>query len=457
MTVEGSLDVFQLPEILQVIAQQQKTGILTVQGREDIVAISFLTGKVVGADSLNHTSEERLARILVRNHRVPAADMDRLLAQQQASGARLQDLLLDGNFLARAQLLEALRTQYMELMAQLLDWRQGDFKFYSNNEVSFEEGLRPLSVQELLLHAGGDAPAEVLSAGDDADTPLDEVVLDAMPPPASEQLELPALGAVFERVAVDRPIQVRPEGAGERTDDARVFLVSPLEHRLLQEIDGRQSVAGLIIGSTEDESLVLRGLARLRSLGLIRPPGEAPPAPLVPAGPDIPTWTEEDVAIPQAQPLRLETDQLLSIFGRAFAALLLLLLLIPLFTAPVWFELPFPWQDEQREAMVKEQRKTAYLSIDRAVKTFVLVRGQLPDDLTTLINLGLLSTDELRDPDGSLLEYQAQDGRYLLRPRSSGGEAEAGSTEAITGNFMLDPEFFAFEEASDQPSLILLD
>ena len=42
MAVEGTLDLFKLPEILQLISQQKKTGILTVQGQQDIVAISFL-------------------------------------------------------------------------------------------------------------------------------------------------------------------------------------------------------------------------------------------------------------------------------------------------------------------------------------------------------------------------------------------------------------------------------
>ena len=49
MAVEGTLDLFKLPEILQLISQQKKTGILTVQGQQDIVAISFLNGRIVAA------------------------------------------------------------------------------------------------------------------------------------------------------------------------------------------------------------------------------------------------------------------------------------------------------------------------------------------------------------------------------------------------------------------------
>ena len=52
MAIEGNLEVFQLPEILQMIAAQRKTGILTVQGESDIVAVSFKDGQVVAADAL---------------------------------------------------------------------------------------------------------------------------------------------------------------------------------------------------------------------------------------------------------------------------------------------------------------------------------------------------------------------------------------------------------------------
>jgi len=54
MAVEGTLDLFKLPEILQLISQQKKTGILTVQGQQDIVAISFLNGRIVVHSSVIH-------------------------------------------------------------------------------------------------------------------------------------------------------------------------------------------------------------------------------------------------------------------------------------------------------------------------------------------------------------------------------------------------------------------
>ena len=64
MALEGDLSIFRLPDILQVIAQQQKTGILTVQGESDILAVSFHQGKVVAADALNQSFEEMLGEVL---------------------------------------------------------------------------------------------------------------------------------------------------------------------------------------------------------------------------------------------------------------------------------------------------------------------------------------------------------------------------------------------------------
>jgi Domain of unknown function (DUF4388) len=164
MSVEGSLDLFSLPEILQMISQQGKTGILTIQGQQDIVAISFLTGHIVAADSLAHTVEEGLAKLLLGEGLLSAAELARAVAEHQASGGRLLDVLVERRYLTRPQLLGALRLQTIRQLEALLRWQVGDFKFYGGDEVSYEEGFEPISVEDLLLRtladfAGPAAPA----------------------------------------------------------------------------------------------------------------------------------------------------------------------------------------------------------------------------------------------------------------------------------------------------------
>jgi hypothetical protein len=151
MAVEGSLDLFSLPEILQLISQQGKTGILTIQGQQDIVAISFLGGRIVAADSLAHTVEERLGKVLVSENLLSAPELARAHAENQAAGGRLLDLLVERGYLSRQQLLSALRLQTIRHLEDLLHWREGDFKFYGGDEVSYEDGFEPISVEDLLL------------------------------------------------------------------------------------------------------------------------------------------------------------------------------------------------------------------------------------------------------------------------------------------------------------------
>src|SRR6185295_366890 len=179
MAVEGTLDLFKLPEILQLISQQRKTGILTVQGQQDIVAISFLNGRIVAADALNQTLEEGLSQVLLKEGIIGAPQLARAAAEHQAAGGRLIDLLVERRYIERVQLLEALRLQTFRLLEQLLRWSQGDFKFYSGDEVSYEEGFVPIAVEPAPARAAAASPRPVAKPAPVAFTP-------ALPPVDAE-------------------------------------------------------------------------------------------------------------------------------------------------------------------------------------------------------------------------------------------------------------------------------
>jgi hypothetical protein len=122
MAVEGTLELFKLPEILQLIAQQKKTGILTVQGEQDIIAVTFLNGQIVAADALNQTVEEGLAQVLVGERLLSSADFAQATAEHETAGGRLLDLLVDRGYIPRPDLLRGLRLQTLHLLEKLLRW-----------------------------------------------------------------------------------------------------------------------------------------------------------------------------------------------------------------------------------------------------------------------------------------------------------------------------------------------
>lgn len=374
--MEGTLDLFSLPEILQLVAQQRKTGILTVQGQQDIVAISFLNGEIVAADALNQTVDESLAKILVTEGVLPASDVARALSEHQSSGGRLIDHLVDRGYVGRDELLQVLRLQTSRLLELLLRWSEGDFKFYSGDEVSFEDGFLPISVEELLIHAA-----------------------QANPPPRPGPRPVPPLAPV--------PVQSQPAAPASRP----------------------------------------------------APPPPRPPVRLVPPPAPVPRPETERgpfrkmrlEAVPAPPPVQ-------GWVGKAAAFLLAAALLAVLLLAPGAILQPFPWQKPDAQALAAEQRRALYLKIDRAAKTYFLLQGRFPDSLDELVRRGLLSSNDLEDALGYPLRYRPQEESYVLTPLAGGQPvASAETTEAITGNFLLDPEFLSSTAEPAGAPLVLLD
>jgi hypothetical protein len=144
--------------------------------------------------------------------------------------------------------------------------------------------------------------------------------------------------------------------------------------------------------------------------------------------------------------------------GRALALLLALLVAGAVLRVPDSVMIPFPWQLRERTALARDQRAALYLKIDRAAKTWFLLKGSFPDRLEELVQAALLSSADLNDPEGHPLRYTANEESYTLQPMD-GGKPVPGTeaTEAITGNFLLDPEVLTVAPESQAAPLVLLD
>jgi hypothetical protein len=379
MALEGNLHVLSLPEILQMIALQRKTGILTVQGEADIIAVSFLNGDVVSADALNRTLEESLGEALAARGMVGREEFAALAAEQQSGAGRLVDLLVKRGLIERDQLLESLHEETCQMLLALLRWREGDFKFYGGEEVFYEDGFAPIHVDELLIRAVAEGAIE-------RQTEITEVT------------RFPAPAAAAESTAPAPPPDL-PETTPTPTPappPARPRLVPP--------------VTAAFAGPKPAPE---RG-------------AEALPTPAWP--------------------------------GRALAGVLAAALFTVLWTSPRFLALPYPWQTGARETMERAQRAALYGKIDRAARTFFLLEGRYANELEGLAAMRLLEPRDLTDPGARPLAYSTDGLSYTLQPVASGEPVEAlGAHEAITGDFLLDPEFLKGPVKSESQPLVLLD
>ena len=174
----------------------------------------------------------------------------------------------------------------------------------------------------------------------------------------------------------------------------------------------------------------------------------------------LPDWMSEvlkgDRAQPKAKP-KLDSAEWVALPPRLLGGLMAVLILIVLATGPGALLLPFPWQEGLRRAVMDEKTSAAYLKVDRAAKTAFLLDGHFPEALSVLVDDTLLTSSDLADPAGRRLGYAAQVAGYLVYPMDEGEPAPGASrTEAVTGNFLLDPEFVAVPTVREAP-LVLLD
>jgi hypothetical protein len=152
VSFEGSLLVVGLREVLQHLDDGRGTGILTLQNDREILAVTFQRGEIVGADSLAE-GEEALGSLLATERLVEPQDFAAVVAAQRTGGGRIPDLLLERGLIERSRLLGALRRHTLRLVLDVLAWRDGAYKFYAGEEVSFEEGFDPIPIEEVLALA----------------------------------------------------------------------------------------------------------------------------------------------------------------------------------------------------------------------------------------------------------------------------------------------------------------
>jgi hypothetical protein len=445
MALEGDLGLFRLPDILQVIAQQRKTGILTVQGQSDILAVSFLEGEIVSADALNRSFEDLLGEVLADRNAISAESYAQLSRAPRGAGERLIDHLVAAGAIGREELLESLRDLTYRLLVDVLRWREGQFKFYGGEEVAYEEGIRPLRVEDVLMRAIGDLGAD--GGG-------------------GRPAGLPSGFLAYERVPDNRLVQVISAGFEESVVlEPGVVWLTPDESALLERIDGTTPAETLARQSGVPEARTYYSLYRLLQAGLVRPAGEGEGPVAVRATP-----AAAPARAARAEALRAEVDPLSELLppalapaafarfaalaGRVLPLVLAVLILGLLYRNPAVVLFPAPGLTAERESFDRLRRLARFEVIDRAARTHHLVEGRYPSRIQELIDFGLLSAHALQEPRGAHLALRARDESYEILVV---GQPGRGMREGVYGDFLLDRALFAALLEDAGLPLVLID
>jgi hypothetical protein len=150
MALHGTLRDFSIVEILQLIGQQGKTGVLRLASRREEVHVLFADGCVVSADT-GRPTRERLGGLLVRAGLLSRDDLARALSAQRRTLRRLGDLLVELELASKADVKEVARLQTTETLYRLFDWKDGTYHFEPDSVEWDPELVSPLRAESILM------------------------------------------------------------------------------------------------------------------------------------------------------------------------------------------------------------------------------------------------------------------------------------------------------------------
>jgi Flp pilus assembly protein TadD len=132
----GDLGSFGLPEILEFLRVQQKTGSLVISSRQGAGIVRLVQGRLT---SVSAPGVQRLGETLVSRGLISRADLEAALAIQRAdlrqTSEALGSVLLRKRPGDREQLNQAVLQQILDGLAEMLSWREGAFSFHPGSQT----------------------------------------------------------------------------------------------------------------------------------------------------------------------------------------------------------------------------------------------------------------------------------------------------------------------------------
>lgn len=151
MALKGTLKDFGIADIFQLIAHQQKTGILDLDRRGEQIQIVFEDGFVIMAEPKVKRKGEKLGELLLKSKLITDSDLEEALEIQKETLQKLGDILIERGVLNKDGLRKVLRLQTEEVLFRVLQWEDGLYEFHQM-PVRYERDIyRQISAEHILM------------------------------------------------------------------------------------------------------------------------------------------------------------------------------------------------------------------------------------------------------------------------------------------------------------------
>ena len=151
MALQGTLKDFSITEIIQLIGQQLKTGILRVRRGKNLAEIHFVDGMIVHVYSNYRGKKYLIGEILVKAKLITEEQLERVLRIQKETLKYLVEILVELQLLTKDHILQVISTQIYETIYELFWWEDGTFNFDLKLVESYKKIPFALSAEQVLL------------------------------------------------------------------------------------------------------------------------------------------------------------------------------------------------------------------------------------------------------------------------------------------------------------------
>jgi len=352
--MKGELGLFSAAEILQLIAVQEKSGVLQVRSKGRTAVLFFDSGKIVSARDRRQSTSDPFLTYLLENGQITIDDLHKIIDVKKQQGGDTIEIVLAEKMADEAMIGEWLCSYAQQIVANMVKWEIGSYEFAATCDGMPDKRLgKPLRLEPLLM--------EALRRKDEV-----------------EQIRrfLPGLETRLDIAEPD-------------------YQALPLEQddiAILKLVNGTRTIDQIIEESSADEVESLDILEKLFTLGIIAIAAEAPGA-----------GRQRKIS---------RMTSLLIVCGLLAAALGLRMSIL----APGHAPAQSAGQLRTAVADFIEAREMENLRL--ALDAYKVIEGSYPNELGELVALKLIGPEQTRDRRGREFAYRrtTSNDSYVLSP-----------------------------------------
>lgn len=154
MPIEGDLKSLNLSSVMQLIAQENLTGVLKIRRRNETVDMGFSSGQVTGAFYEKGDKAERMEKYLVRSGIIGKNVYELVEEIHRETRRPIMNIILEDKYVTMAQVENLIRFKIQEVIDEIFTWDDGAFKFEQNSVIYPKSMIKiRLNTEALILEA----------------------------------------------------------------------------------------------------------------------------------------------------------------------------------------------------------------------------------------------------------------------------------------------------------------